>query len=307
MTGDLINAFDFENPDYSWPLLPDTSNYVKEAWIECVTLPDPVIPAEQFMPLQERGIRISRKLPYEFQISDKVKENIVNIQIVNTGESGAPFVLFDVINLSTAMPLKYAVEAAKEINYDLKIVEASGDYSFHLQGPNGFVRNFWGNSMDVSCQGIQSYVTYEPDQGSLVIYLSNEGSIDTYFEITDNVYESFLSQTTLVAQGSSSTISFDISNAGYWYDVSVSVSSCYLRRSMGRMETNKDSISDPAMSSGLPGLWSGVSNTAGVKIKYPTLPLSLRTIKREETKFASTDKDANFKYIDVEMMMSDYF
>ena len=80
------------------------------------------------------GIRISRKLPYEFQISDKAKENIVNIQIVNTGESGAPFVLFDVINLSTAMPLKYAVEAAKEINYDLKIVEASGDYSFHLQG-----------------------------------------------------------------------------------------------------------------------------------------------------------------------------
>ena len=46
---------------------------------------------------------------------------------------------------------------------------------------------------------------------------------------------------------------------------------------------------------------------AGVKIKYPTLPLSLRTIKREETKFASTDKDANFKYIDVEMLMSDYF
>ena len=115
--------------------------------------------------------------------------------------------------------------------------------------------------MDVSCQGIQSYVTYEPDQGSLVIYLSNEGSIDTDFEITDNVYESFLPQTTLVAQGSSSTISFDISNAGYWYDVSISVSSCYLRRSMGRMETNKDSISDPAMSAGLPGLWSGVSNT----------------------------------------------
>ena len=58
----------------------------------------------------------------------------MNIQIINTGESGAPFVLFDVINLSTAMPLKYAVEALKEINYDLKVIEASGDYSFHLQG-----------------------------------------------------------------------------------------------------------------------------------------------------------------------------
>ncbi len=28
MTGDLMSFFDFEHPDYTWPDLPDTSNYV---------------------------------------------------------------------------------------------------------------------------------------------------------------------------------------------------------------------------------------------------------------------------------------
>ena len=38
ITGDLLAAFDFDHPDYSWPdNLPDTSNYVREGNSTAVT------------------------------------------------------------------------------------------------------------------------------------------------------------------------------------------------------------------------------------------------------------------------------
>jgi phospholipase C len=55
MVGDLTAAFDFEStPDYSWPRLPDTSDYARKADAECLTLPDIVVPTEQSMPKQVR-------------------------------------------------------------------------------------------------------------------------------------------------------------------------------------------------------------------------------------------------------------
>ena len=142
MTGDLLGAFDFANPDYSWPELPDTSGYVEEAWVECINLPDPIIPEEQSMPSQEAGTKVSRALSYEFIVSDLVNGDSVEMKIVNSGSVGAPFVSYDVNNLETVDPLKYAVDAGTQVSRSLQIIDANGDYRFHLQGPNGFVRNF---------------------------------------------------------------------------------------------------------------------------------------------------------------------
>ena len=176
-----------------------------------------------------------------------------------------------------------------------------------MQGPNGFVRNFVGNSLDDACQGIQSYITYKPDQSLLFLYMGNEGLVDAIFEIYDNAYGSFDPQTVSVLKGTSSTLSFNISSSGNWYDLSISVSSCYSRRSMGRMETDEDSISDPAISEAVPGLWDAIPENNNSYHQHPILPLSIRTIKRQETKFAFTDKDAKFKSIDASKLMSDYF
>ena len=70
ITGDLTNAFDWAQPDFSWPSLPDTSDYVREAAEECANLPAPSVPAEQSFPLPELGTRRSRALPYEFVVVD---------------------------------------------------------------------------------------------------------------------------------------------------------------------------------------------------------------------------------------------
>ena len=64
-----------------------------------------------------------------------------------------------------------------------------------------------------------------------------------------------------------------VQDSGNWYDLTVFVPSsenfCYERRSMGRMETGKDSISDPAMANAVQGLW-------GFRTKHPKVESKLR-------------------------------
>ena len=53
---DLIYAFDFDNPDYSFPAnLPNTSNNTAESKYQCDHNPQPQYPKSQFMPTQEAG------------------------------------------------------------------------------------------------------------------------------------------------------------------------------------------------------------------------------------------------------------
>jgi hypothetical protein len=44
MVGNLISAFDFENPNYGWPRLPHTRGYVVEGGFQCKNLPPPLPP-----------------------------------------------------------------------------------------------------------------------------------------------------------------------------------------------------------------------------------------------------------------------
>ena len=59
---------------------------------------------------------------------------------------------------------------------------------------------------------------------------------------------------------------------------------------MGRMETGKDTISDPAMGAAKPGLWSST------EAAHPVLPESTRRLRRVQGKRAAVDKDAAFSY-----------
>lgn len=68
VVGDLTRAFDFENPDYSWPEFPDTSLYWDESKRQCDHNPPPSIPKVQKMPSQEVGVRVSRALGYGFEV-----------------------------------------------------------------------------------------------------------------------------------------------------------------------------------------------------------------------------------------------
>ena len=69
ITTDLVGAFNFTNPDYSWPNLPDVSGSWNESQHQCDTLPGPDVPDIQHMPRQEKGTKKSRSLPYNHEAS----------------------------------------------------------------------------------------------------------------------------------------------------------------------------------------------------------------------------------------------
>src|SRR5262249_8524161 len=93
VTGDLTSAFDFANPN-GWQMveLPDTSSFRPQ---DLVGHPDdvPVVPANQSMPVRERGVRPARALPYALHARAAVQaaDGSVRIDFANTGRSAAVF------------------------------------------------------------------------------------------------------------------------------------------------------------------------------------------------------------------------
>jgi phospholipase C len=321
MVGNLLSAFDFDHPDYSWPQnLPDTSDYVKEAEIECLTLPDVVIPSEQTMPVQEPGTKVSKALPYEFLVRDTMDFNIgsINITISNVGKAGAPFVSYDVIQIESVNPRQYAVEAGKQISDALYVpLSANHSYSFYLLGANGFVRTFAG-IFDFSTR-VSSHLSYDydADKSNVVLHMQNDNTEDVEFVVVDNCYGLLPSPKSFhVSAGSGAIFELDVLTTGNWYDLTVSLAfnaslayengSLFERRFMGRMETGKDTISDPCMAEGKPGLpllkrdAGGVGRVIQAPQNHPLLPEKLTRLSRVESRAAKRNKDAQFHYVQVE-------
>ena len=340
--GDLTAAFDFENPDYSWPEnLPDTTGYPDQANADCSKEPI-VVPAEQSMPIQEPGVRKSRALPYEFEVADRnIDEGSFVFEISNVGQQGAPFILFDLLNLGGSIPKKYAVEAGKSITDSIRVT--GSQYAFLLYGPNGFTREFSGTAaMDSSSLCASTVATlsvgYSKSTQEVVVTIDNSfaPSAVTY-GIVDNAYGAAATVET-VAAGTKVELKVDVSASGNWYDLTVGVvdpsvgvdllkvsaflsrtasedgrpgpstgsTSCHVRRFMGRMETGLDTISDPAMGKGLPGLWAPNNNVndsnknAHAPLlqgkKHPPLQDAYRFIERvkPEREQLLENKDENF-------------
>ena len=268
ITGNLTAAFDFAHPDFSWPALPDTSKYVQQAETECETLPAPSVPATQAYTAQEPGTRVSRALPYTFLVSDVLAGAApagpfsFSVRINVTGAAGAPFLLLDAPNLAAAAPRKFAVNAGAGIADVPQALRPAGasKYALSLHGPNGFVRQFAGDAAQASAAGLAAALTYDEAAGNVVLQLSAGAGAAATFTVSDNAYGLAGSPWT-VPVPAGGQVAFPVAvcaaAVGCWYDLSVSeaptmAASGFQRRFMGRMETGRDTISDPAMAAGVP-------------------------------------------------------
>lgn len=260
--GDLTSAFNFSAPDYSWPPLPDTSSYPAQSNTECDTLPPPVIPANQSLPVAEAGSRIARALPYANTVSDTLVTANASLMLTidNDGASGCPFLLYDDAVPSNA-PLKFAVSAGTSITYavPLNASAAGGFFCRTLHAPNGFVRQMNGSVTGSPGDAVPGVVmSYVPASDSVTFTLSNTaaaGSTTAAFTIVDNVYGLGGPWTASVAAGAPpQTVTISIAASSHWYDFTVTIASdaAFGRRLMGHMETGMDSMTDPATASGRP-------------------------------------------------------
>ncbi|ULU26097.1 phospholipase domain-containing protein [Dyella terrae] len=242
VSGDLTSALDFASPNHaSWPQLPDMSDY---ATIEqrARELPKATPPAQPEPLWQETGVRYSRALPYELEVSASPVNGALHLEFNNTGKQGAVFHVYDRLHLDR-LPRRYTVEAGEHLDDDAwrPVVADNGQYDIEVHAPNGFFRAFKG---DINRPGVQMALSHDAKAGSIVLDISNAGADEITTEIVHNAYRNQSSPVRLAA-GGKTRLSWLLEDSKYWYDLTARAPGSE-QRFAGRVETGRSSISDPA-------------------------------------------------------------
>jgi phospholipase C len=243
--GDLSAAFGFEDPHNTRYAedLPETTALAERARAlpATTTPPTPGLPT---LPVQERGSRPSRALPYAGQVHAAVSAGKVELAFINSGKAAICFHVYDRKHLDRA-PRRYTVEGGKQLDGAWDVASDANAYDLWVLGPNGFHRHFTGTAV---ADGPEIRVGF--DDGRLVLKLRNPGAscAPVTFHVKSNAYQHD-AETETVRGGDSKHLGWSVRRTGNWYDFSVVVKGLdgWSRRFAGRVETGRNSYSDPAM------------------------------------------------------------
>jgi phospholipase C len=241
ITGDLVSAFNFADPNAGLAPLPATSRYVPA---DNDRHPDyiPASSTPRTAARQERGLRRSRPLPYDFDVTGRFEpeQQRFAIAIGNHGRAGA--VLRLSATGSSEAPRTYTVEAGKQLE---DIVPAATS-DFVLAGPGAFHRQFRDDptlAIDVRGQHRRER------GGQLRLTLANRGTQAVRLEVTPGAGSKALPRHHTLAPGATLNDTWALKDSAGWYDLTVTAaaSSTFVRRLAGRVETGRPSTSDPAV------------------------------------------------------------
>jgi phospholipase C len=211
-----------------------------------------------YMASQEKGIRPSNALPYEIYCDGKLSADKKNFEIFfeaknnifEEGTAGVPFMVY-AREKNDMRVTSYAVLPGDNIKDVWGITGfENGNYHIAVHGPNGFFREFSGNSNDpivnISCVCQHSDEDAKKLTGNIEINVSNEGNVNTV-EITDHYTNN--TQTKSLNSSASATMVLDLTKTYGWYDFTVKVkgNDSFEKRYAGRVETGKESFTDPMM------------------------------------------------------------
>jgi phospholipase C len=218
---------------------------------------------------QEKGIRVANALPYELYVGGKLSADKKSFdisfeagnKIFGQQAAGAPFNVYapgkylqeDTQTMEPVRTWSYAVKAADKLK-DSWPLSSFEDAHYHLRvyGPNGFYREFAGDANDpqveVLCIYQRSFSNSRKLTGNVEVKLINHGTKAANISIKDLGYHKGELKKTVAAR-TEATLVIDLSKSHGWYDFSVKVagSSLFEQRYAGRVETGKESFSDPVM------------------------------------------------------------
>lgn len=250
--GDLTTAFDFKNPNTTAisDLMGKKTKNDADAIRNAQALLLPVSrPLSQVYPVQELGTRLSRALPYILHSSAKVDvaTKTVMLMFSNTGTHAAVFHVYDKLNLD-AIPRRYMVEAGKQLDDVWKA--SNGLYDLWVLGPNGFHRGFAGDLVkSAQIDALPEVrVCVEECDPKLYLKVRNDAAKTAKLNVKANAY--LPNKTWNIETASTEKeLNWNMSDFGGWYDFTVTIEgdSTFKRRFAGRIETGKDSFSDPYM------------------------------------------------------------
>lgn len=208
------------------------------------------------LPRQEKGTRVSRALPYELYVDGKLTPDkkfemkfAAGKNVFGELSSGSPFHAYSYGNSFSSRA--YAVVAGDALTDTWTTQDFGGDdYHFKVQGPNGFFREFKGNVNDA---GVEVLCSYEKDAkkkltGNVELTIVNRSTQAVAIVVTDKSYGQS-AVTKKIGAGEKVTVRVNTSKSFGWYDSSVTINGndVFEARLAGRVETGKESVSDPAM------------------------------------------------------------
>ena len=232
--GDLTSCFDFKTPNHK-PLAPLPS--VAEAAARAAKLPEikPPTPTTIVAPVQDTGTRPSRALPYAPAVDARFRDGAMTLSLANTGAAATVLQIYDRLRLD-AVPRRYTVGPGKR----LEDAWPAGAYDLWVLGPNGFHRRFTGEDAGVE-------ITTRAKGAMLLVTLSNIGKTPRKVSLTSP--EGLDAAPWQVTLAPYETHARAVPTRHGWYDLTARLDGeeTWLRRLAGRVETGKDSISDPLM------------------------------------------------------------
>jgi len=249
VAGDLTSAFDFAHPnDAAFPALPDMSNWA-EIEAQSKTLPIAAAPASPQPLYQESGWRYSRALPYHLHVHGHVDpRGKLHLEFENTGKQGAVFHVYDKLHLDR-IPRRYTVEAGKSLSDDFwNVLDTDhGYYDLWVYGPNGFVRTFKGKAPALG-EKPEPAVSLNLDIPGIGLRfrLGRDGFFGGAVTIVDNLRSGAQRPLKLPVSGVVEEF-ISLAQSANWYDFTIVGENGFERRFAGRLETGRDSISDPLM------------------------------------------------------------
>lgn len=250
VAGDLTSVFNFDSPNDKLPRLPSTVGLAPK---DRMRHPDDSIapPARQVLPLQDRGVRRARALPYELSVCAELDlgREIATLTFENTGDAAAVFQVRSANPMET--PRCYTVEPRKTLSGAFQLLALDGSaYDLEVHGPNGFFRAFRGGAVLAQATDLDVRTRYDRRSGGVTVEIENEGHTSRKVSITDR-YTGDRFQETLAPGKRWKKVTPSRRHFG-WYDLVVRVAEdpAFEYVLAGHVETGRESISDPAMAGG---------------------------------------------------------
>ncbi len=244
--GDLMSAFDFVSPnDPPPPSLPDAGGSAVLV-AEAEKRPKPISPAAPEKLFQEHGTRPSRALPYVLHADGTPHDKGFRLSFRNDGAAGAVFHVYDRVHLDR-IPRRYTVGAGRSIAA-LWQAETDGRYDLWVLGPNGFLREFEGT---IAGTLIGANLTYRAGTRTVELHMAGTSEKTQSLSLISSVYGATATRKIEIPAKGTISISWDVSKTGNWYDLTLTAEGqAFRRRFAGRLETGKNTVSDPAMGAG---------------------------------------------------------
>lgn len=227
-----------------------------------------------FMPRQEKGISPSCALPYQLYADAKLSKDKRSVEMVfeardevfGIQSAGSPFNVYAPGNYRTNAQSEFkavktwafAVKAGDRLSNSWPLTNFEKDHYFlRVYGPNGFYREFTGNasdpSIEINCDYNRNRFNNKMLTGNIDLKIVNLEKGKSYTVlIIDNAYGTKPIKKSIgkaFTKESIIDIVLDLSKNHGWYDFSVKIEGLDLfeKRYAGRVETGKDSFSDPLM------------------------------------------------------------